>query len=553
MASKYSFPTDAFPAASGIPPEVLARILAAPVAVPIIARGDPKPVGQWFLMARRPDKARAKEVLYLYRPDGRRVSTKVAVGEPDWEDRVQLRAQAIIAMERDALLARIAPEMVKVCDLLGDYLDAAKARLDDDIIVPESFVGYGKSVARLGRWARERTLDTIGPTTPDEYLAWARAEGLSFNTAVGDLWTLKRGINEALTRRRSGYRVPFRVPEMQPGEKNPYDPWELERVLLASLAFRFVDADTLEMVADPETGQSVPFRHPPHVIARRAPFYVANEIAVGTGGRKTSICELSWIDVGGPWVDLDNEVIHRQGSRGRNNRVKRRGAARLPKALVEKLRPIAAADIAAGCIWVIHDAEGNRLANLDIAEWDAIQSDAKVDRRVFHAGKDTAIQITRHAKVGLVKVAEYFQTTEQTMGRRYGADFDLALQDDVAEALGERTEWLRKHAINRALSQQAEAARKAKAERMLRPGSAPALPAPRPAPAAPVPAAPARTAGAAALPVALPFEGVLKEAIRDFPRAREAAANAMPPRPPGKRGRYRVRPWPGRYDRPRPR
>jgi hypothetical protein len=303
------------------------------------------------------------------------------------------------------------------------------------------------------------------------------------------------------------------------------------------------------MVTDPETGQSVPFRHPPHVIAKRAPFYVANEIAVGTGGRKTSICELSRIDAGGPWIDLDNEVIHRQGSRGRKSRVKRRGAARLPRPLVEKLRPIAAADIAAGCIWVIHDAEGNRIENLALAEWDAIQSDAKVDRRVFHAGKDTAIQITRYAKVGLVKTAEYFQTTERTMGRRYGADFDLALHDDVAEALGERTEWLRKHAINRVLSRQAEAARKAKADRLLRPGSAP-LPASKPEAGPPAAVAPPRLPGVGAVPVTLPFEHVLKDAIRDFPRVREAAASALPPRPPGKRGRHRVRPWPGRYDRP---
>ena len=113
--------------------------------------------------------------------------------------------------------------------------------------------------------------------------------------------------------------------------------------------------------------------------------------------------------------------------------------------------------------------------------------------------------------------------------------FDLALQDDVAEALGERTEWLRKHFINRALSEQADAARKAKAERMLRPGSAPALPAPgKPVEHLPSPAATAPLGSA--LRMELPNAGLLKEAVSAFPCEREAAARALPA----------ARPWPAR-------
>ena len=99
--------------------------------------------------------------------------------------------------------------------------------------------------------------------------------------------------------------------------------------------------------------------------------------------------------------------------------------------------------------------------------------------------------------------------------------FDLALQDDVAEAVGERTEWLRKHVINRALSEQAEAARKAKAERTLGTGSGPPPASGKPAGNPP----PSRASA------------------RRPPRPRRRALGASA-------SGYRVRAWPGRDDRP---
>ena len=70
---------------------------------------------------------------------------------------------------------------------------------------------------------------------------------------------------------------------------------------------------------------------------------------------------MSWVDFGGPWIDLEGGVLHRQGAPQKRFKVKRRGQCLLPPALVEILLPIAEADIRSGCLWVIHDADGVRL------------------------------------------------------------------------------------------------------------------------------------------------------------------------------------------------
>lgn len=546
MATKFSFPTDAVPVASGIAPEVLARILVAPTDLSIVRPGDEKPTGQWYLKARGLDKGRRNPVVYLYRPDGGRLSMKVVAGSPDWEARARLRAQAEIALARDALLTRMAPETVAVCDLLGEYLDAAGARAERGEILDETIDNYRKRVARLARCLRDTTLDRVGPDFPDRYFAWAKADGLAFNTALDDLSLLRRGANEALTRRKAGARVTYRLPERQPAEKQPLTPPELDRLLLACLGYRFVDEDTLAMAVDPATGEATPFRHPPEVLARRAPFYLAVEIDVATGTRKTATCEMSWLDLGGPWIDLDGGVLHRQGSNQRRFKVKRRGAALLPPELVDVLRPIAEADLRAGCVWVIHDAEGNRLRTLKVPTWREILADALVTDRRYHATKDTGVQISRHQRVRLYDAAEYFQTTPRTLVGSYGADFDLGLQIDVATAMGRRDLWRQNHAANEARAKAAAAAREARAARRLPPPTPLALPPPDASP-------PDEPAPAACVSADGPAGAVaLAATAHDLPATIKAALATLPPPRKRRRGRQcGVRPWPGRVDRRR--
>ena len=478
MAKKYSFPTDGAPIASGIPPEVLAHILAYPIDVPLLGVNDERPFGKWCLQPRMADKGRSSDVVYLYRPNGSRVSTRVPVSSDDWELRAELRARAVIAMERDALLSRIAPEMVPVCDLLGDYLDAAGARADRGEIKEGSIVDYRKRVARLAIYLKETTVDKVGPDFPDRYFTWIEEQGFSFNTAIDDLSLLRRGINEAMSRRKSSLRVHYHLPLRRGSEKRPFTPPEFDRYLLAALGFVFKNEHTLLMEADPDTGEMRPVRRSPEEIARRAPFFIAVQIGVGTGTRKMATCELSWVNVGGPWIDLDEGVLHRIGDNQRETS-KRRGHALLSQELLDLLRPIAEADLKSGCIWVVHDANGRRLQTLDVHVWREILKDACVEKRVYHATKDTAVQIARTEKMPLHDTAEYFRTTPRTLTMHYGSDFDLGLQTDISDAMGKRVSWRRKHVVNEARKAVAQSVRDGRAARV-----APWLPASM-APAAP--------------------------------------------------------------------
>jgi len=196
---------------------------------------------------------------------------------------------------------------------------------------------------RLAGFLREATVDEIGPTTPVRYFAWARERGMAFNCALGDLRLLRRGLNEALTRAKSSFRVWYALPAAQPGEKRPFTP------------------------------------------------------------------------------------------------------------------------IRSGCLWVIHDAEGNCLTTLPWKTWQAILADACVEDRVWHATKDTAVDIAKHGRAPLQKQAEFFQTMPRTLVSKYGSDDDLAAQIEVGDVMGRREDWRRNHEADARRIAVAAAARAAKA------------------------------------------------------------------------------------------
>ena len=111
--------------------------------------------------------------------------------------------------------------------------------------------------------------------------------------------------------------------------------------------------------------------------------------------------------------------------------------------------------------------------------WREILKDACVEKRVYHATKDTAVQIARTEKMPLHDTAEYFRTTPRTLTMHYGSDFDLGLQTDISDAMGKRVSWRRKHVVNEARKAVAQSVRDGRAARV-----APWLPASM-APAAP--------------------------------------------------------------------
>jgi hypothetical protein len=459
---KTSFPTDNFPLAPGISPEAIARALATPSRIAYLDAGAVRPAGQWLLQPRIADKGWTKDVVYLYRPDGSRISTRIAVGDDNWEERIQVAAHASIALARDSALARLAPEQVKVCDLLSEYIDAAAARTRRNRLKPASLECYRKSVKRLAKFLGEATLAEVGDHTVDDYFDRCRDEGLAFNVAVEDLALLRRGGNEALKRRRCPTWFTYSLPAHQPAEKNPYKPPELDRLEAAALGHRFVDADTMLMETDPATGEQVPALLPPSERLARQPLFRSIIIGGVTGTRKQAMCELAWVNNGGPWIDVDEGVLHRQGEFQQASKNKRRGVCLLPEQLLEILRPMRDADLEAGVIWVLHDVRGNRLTTIGHDEWEELHKDACVPYRVFHALKDTAVQRARVSGVRLSDAAEYFQTTPKTLLAHYGADWDLGLQIPVAESIADTEKWRAAHAADQERRGRAERARAAR-------------------------------------------------------------------------------------------
>jgi hypothetical protein len=322
MCAKYSFDTGFFPKNTGLTADDVNRRLFQPAEIPIVMPGEPKPKGIYFVRIRAADKGRKSARAYLYRPDGGRASLKIDVGPDGWRERVVARAREVIDEEHRDETTRIAPQLIKTCDLLVEAVAAAEERAADGDITEGSLRAYRGCAKRLGEWLKESTVDKIKPSTPGKYMAWARRRGLAYNVAVDDLTFLRRGLNEALTRRLAPYRVWFVVPERQSAVKSPFTPWELDRVFAACLGHRFTDAGALEMVVDPETGETRPFRHSPEEIARRAPYFVAIHIAVATGraSRRSARCRGSISEApGSTWRAASCTVRARRRSGSRSS------------------------------------------------------------------------------------------------------------------------------------------------------------------------------------------------------------------------------------------
>ncbi len=155
-------------------------------------------------------------------------------------------------------------------------------------------------------------------------------------------------------------------------------------------------------------------------------------------------------------------MLHRRGEMTEDNGNKRRGSCVLSPAYMAQLRPLAEAMLARGITHLVHDRHGNPVRSLSLGVWRTILKDAQVPYRVLHCLKDTAVQIARVEGVPLYAAAERFATTPDTLIAFYGADRDLGVQIDPAEAQGTRLKWRARHEAAKARRATADAAKSAR-------------------------------------------------------------------------------------------
>lgn len=375
------------------------------------------------------------------------------------------RAWVLTHMARKAERARsrVVPDNEPVCAAFTDYAKIVKGQVRRGEIRAHTGQNYLKSLKRLARCFKGATLHDVQAGGARKFVEWCELNGYSQNTAIDGNNVCKRAVNTVMKDRASSYRLDYRTGARVPKGKRPFNPDEIARIMDRVDDGKCYGPDLKPiMVRDEKTGEMAPKRCSREALLASIPFRTAVPFMLETATRKTAACEVTYTDPSGAFLDLDSGILHRRGMMTEDVKNKRRGSCVLSTAYLAYIRPIAEAAIAQGVIHLIHDRYGRPVKRLNGEIWRNILKDAQVPYRVIHCLKDTAIQIARVEGVPLYSAAERFATTPQTLVAHYGADWDVALQIDPAEAQGTRAKWLAMHAAAKERDERATKARVAR-------------------------------------------------------------------------------------------
>jgi hypothetical protein len=434
--------------------------------VPVAKDGEPPAPNGLYL--RRPDRSRKAAIWYyneVVGDTGKPIST--GCREPDLNGAVAW-ALTRLARRADAARSRLAPEAMPLCGLLAEYARMVKAKARRGQIRPRTARLYFQELRVLGRCLRNASVFDVQAGGAGKIFGWCEANGYAPNTAVNCASLCKRAVNAVMAERGSAYRLGFTIGRRPTNAKRPLTPDEIARIEDRVWNGTIYGADLKPaMTPDPATGAMQPVRCSRRRLHAAFPFRVAVPFMLDSGTRSAAACEVSLTDPSGPFLDLDAGVLHRRGLMTEDVPGKRRGSCLMSPAFMAFIRPIADAALAAGATHLITSADGRPVTELRQRAWKRILRDAQVPYRVVHCLKDSAIQIARVEGVPLYSAAERFATTPETLVAHYGADWDIAVQLDPAEAQGERSKWLRMHEAVKARAAIAQAGRAARAERAM--------------------------------------------------------------------------------------
>lgn len=361
----------------------------------------------------------------------------------------------------DKAMAKLAPESIPVCGLLVDYAVMAKNDVRRGAIKAKTGRNYRVQLRIGGACLRGKTLADLQARGALLIIEWCEANGFALNTAKEVANCVKRAVNTVMRQRNSAYRLDYHVGMKNPRLKKPFDPDEMHRIMdrVDNGTIYGPDLKPLTVLHD---GRRATKRCTREQLLASVPFQTAVPFMVESGTRHEASLEVTLTDPDGAYIDLDLGVLHRRGEMTVDTANKRRGSCVLSSAYMAKLRPLAEAMLAKGIVHLVHDRHGNAVKSLSLKVWRQILKDAQVPYRVLHCLKDTAVQIARVEGVPLYVAAERFATTPDTLVAFYGADWDLAVQIDPAEAQGNRFKWLARHEAAKARRFIADSARAAR-------------------------------------------------------------------------------------------
>ncbi|MGA2491470.1 MAG: hypothetical protein ABSF67_00815 [Roseiarcus sp.] len=438
------------------------RLCAADI--PVAAPGEPAAPNGLYL--RQPDRTRKHAIWYFNEVIGetrKQISTRCHADNLDGAIAWVLTR---LARRADTARSRLAPESLSACAIFVDYAKMVKEQVRRGEILEVTAINYFNALRLLGQCHKNASVATIMTGGARAMFKWCERNGYSHNTAVHANNLCKRAINAVMAARNSAYRIDFVVGHCTPRVKRPYTPDEIVRIKDRIWNGTVYGPDLKPAIErDAATGLLVPKRCSERAFLMSYPFRVAVPFMLDSGSRKDVACQTTVTDPSGAFLDLDSGILHRRGLMTEDVANKRRGSCVMSSAFMDFIRPIAEAGLARGATHLVTYADGSPVPRLSLAMWYNIQRDAQVPLRVIHCLKDTAIQIARIEGVPLYSAAERFATTPMTLVAHYGADWDVGVQIDPAEAQGTRSKWLRMHEAVKARAAAAEAGRIARAER----------------------------------------------------------------------------------------
>lgn len=404
------------------------------------------------LVIRKP-KTKGGQHIYYIREGDHEESTYCAVGVGEVEAQAKL---AIYRFKRDALTrAMIEPRKASVALALELLLEEERPADDATKKQRDVHQELESRLATLLRFFGVMTFGDVDKSATTFFISWRSSQPdarfrsddpdrppptVSPATARFELKTLRKAMKLYAERNELSWYPEVELPKEGEGRKRFLTRDELARLLWAARG-RVWDAAkndwATETVVD-GGGRKVERRILRPIETRQARRAIYRFIVIGyhTGTRHKALRELSWSARGeGGCIDVEGEVIHRQGFGQDPAKGKPQHSSTISPKLAAMLRRWRDADLAAGIEHVIHQPDGTPYKGRLKTIWASVVADAGLDAEVVpHTLRHTAATHLRIMKVDVRACADLLGMSVQT-AQRYYAHWTLEGNGGAANAL----------------------------------------------------------------------------------------------------------------------
>jgi hypothetical protein len=394
--------------------------------------------GYWFVKMRPADG-----------PKGERWSTERRFDELECAKQDYINYLAVLRANH---LGKISPESCPVPEILERFVADLSRRYYDLKVIRSSRLDTAMdAIGRLLPIVDTMRVGDIKKVFSATYMAWARAlmpagGGYAHNTARGALCILKEALESILSSEWNSYHAPFEIPKPEFSFIEIFNPDEIERIPVAAETGRQWDSEAKKwrQKLDPTTGELVFDLRRTEVARAAAPYSRLFQMGIWFGNRVSVSLNVSWMNDGGPWFDLQRGILHRLGSEEEETS-KRKGFCHIPPHALPILRAWRAEDLAHGCVNVIHTYNYLPLKEVCYSIWHRLMAAAGARELAPHACKHTCAQVLKLEGVPIEQASAYLFTTLETLINRYGRDWDVGMTRDAAAAISAPVNFLARH------------------------------------------------------------------------------------------------------------